>query len=99
MKRRKVIEVERVERHAFKLKLECGHTVVKRDGGRKAPPKAIICDACAILLDRCRQADGWFSSRQIRGPHAALRLLEDEGLVDSSKAFHGASFYWKARPE
>lgn len=101
MKRRKVISAKRTgpTGHHFELKLECGHTVVKRDNGRCTPPARTSCDPCAILLDRARAFDGWFLSRQVGGLHSALKLLEREGLVTSSQGIHGSGVHWKARPE
>jgi hypothetical protein len=58
-----------------------------------------VCDACAILLDRARNFDGWFMSRQVGGLHSALKLLEAEGLVDCSQGPHSNTKHWKARPE
>lgn len=96
MKRRAVVEAERNGKH-FKLKLECGHTAIRRDGGRKDPPKRIECNTCAMLLDRCRAQDGWFLARTVGGLHAALKLLEREGLVESSKSIHSTTLHWRAR--
>lgn len=100
MKRRKVIEATRTgptKKH-FELKLECDHVVVKRDNGRRDPPASTSCDPCAILLDRCRAVGGWFKARQVGGTHAALKLLEAEGLVVSSKEVMSAAINWKAKP-
>lgn len=96
MKRRAVVEADRQGKH-FKLKLECGHTIIRRDYGHKDPPRRTACDVCAILLDRCRAQDGWFLSRTVGGLHAALKLLEREGLVESSKSVHSTTLHWRAR--
>jgi hypothetical protein len=96
LKRRAVVEADRAGKH-FRLKLECGHSVVKRDNGHKDPPRKTACDACAILLDRCRAQDGWFMARTVGGLLPALKLLEAEGLVESSKQVHSTTLHWKVK--
>jgi hypothetical protein len=96
LKRRKVVSAEHVRKH-FKMKLECGHEVTKRDSGHKNPPKVTRCDPCEIVMDRARAVGGWFQARTIGASHAALKLLEAEGLVESSKEVMSAAVNWRVR--
>lgn len=96
MLKRKISEViDNRDNKVYKLRLECGHTVKRRDSGRKKPPGFTYCDECQIVLDRLSMADDLVSARQIRTNLAVLKFLENEGHVVGTRPHYSQAVYWK----
>lgn len=94
MRRRLVVGASKAR--VWELQLECGHVVLRREKGRGAP-RRVDCEQCQMILDRLGLAGDWVMSRQVRATHVALRFLEKEGLVESSRGPHSDTFYWRLR--
>jgi len=79
----------------FRLKLECGHTLIRRDRG--SVPKRTSCEQCEMLLYRCKLVPdrGWFAARDVQGLLAALKFLEAEGYVESRRDGSHKLLYWR----
>ena len=96
MKNRRVVEVLfNRENKEYSLKLECGHTVSRRDTGKRAPPQSTYCDECKIVIDRLNLAEDWVTAREIKSSIPTLKFLEQEGYVEEAKAHHSQTIYWK----
>ena len=96
MLRRKVTEVVTKGRAKhYTLKLECGHTVTRRDSGRRKPPQSTYCDDCVMILERIELAGDLVSAKEVKSTKATLRFLESEGYVESRRSIGTQTVYWK----
>jgi len=95
-----VRKVVKAEKHiATELLLECGHTVVCT-GDSTSSVVSVPCEKCAVILERLQRmrsdGGGWFFARKVGGSLKAMRLLEDDGLVERSGGFR-SGVIWRAK--
>lgn len=62
--------------------------------------EAVLHYGSEIVLDRLSfvEPPGWTLARTIGAPHAVLRFLEREGVVESSLAPGGSTTHWRLKP-